>query len=262
MNFEDFKKKAQAGKEDKISSSGLMYRWQRFLSVRISWLLIKIFPNIKPNHISVFNILLTLFVFVLSFFAWDLGPFYMIIIQLLLLNFTSVLDKVDGEIARHKEIFTQQGVYYDLTYHFFYPFVFYFAVGYFWFLSTVEISILLFSIFLAILAMNSKMLGKLRHHVKYKVELESHGKIVSGLLADKKNKDKKPAFIKLINYLVFLIYDWTWNFYFVLIIWSLFNFKTAIFIYFMHLVLSIILIIKQIFFDHPRHGLYSKEDFN
>lgn len=261
MDFKSFRAKSQASKEDKINVSGFMYRWQRSLSVRISWTLIKIFPDIKPNHVSIFNVLLTLFILLLSFWSWNFGPFYMVIIQLLLLNFTSVLDKVDGEIARYKEIFTQQGVYYDLTYHFFYPFVFYFTVGYFWFLEMIEIRILLVAIFLAILSVNSKMLGKLRHHVKYKVNLESHGLVVKGLLSAKIEKKKKPAIVRLINYTVFLIYDWTWIFYFVLILLSLFNFSLALFIYLIHLLVSVFLILKQILFTHPKNGLYSKEDF-
>ncbi|PLX26226.1 hypothetical protein C0580_00330 [Candidatus Parcubacteria bacterium] len=262
MDFKSFREKSQAGKEAKISSSGFMYRWQRGLSIKISWLLIKIFPGIRANHVSVFNIILTLSIFLLSFWAWDFGPFYMVLIQLILLNFTSVLDKVDGEIARYKETFTQQGVYYDLTYHFFYPFVFYFVVGYFWFLETIEVPLLLAAIFVAILSVNSKMLGKLRHHVKYKVNLESHGKIVQGLLAEKKSKKKKPVLSRLINYSVFLIYDWTWFLYLILILMSLFNFYLALLIYILHLIVSMILILKQILIDHPDRGLYTKDDFH
>jgi len=262
MTFSEFKQKVQASKEEKIKHSSHMYRWQRWLSVRISWLLIKVFPRIRANHVSIFNILLILFVLVLCFWAWDSGPFYMAFIQLLLLNLTSVLDKVDGEIARYREEFTQQGVYYDITYHFFYPFVFYFVVGYFWFLSTIEIPILLIATFLAILATNSKMLGKLRHHVKYKIQLESHGSVVGGLAEKFKENKRKAVLLRLIDYVVFFIYDWTWTFYFIVIIWSLFDFRSAISIYFIHSILSIILIIKQILFDQPSRGLYSKEDFN
>lgn len=262
MDFKSFREKSQAGKESKISNAGLMYRWQRSISIRISWLLVKIFPGIKPNHVSVFNIILTLFVFLLSFWAWDFGPFYMVIIQLLLLNFTSVLDKIDGEIARYTEIFTQQGLYYDLIYHFFYPFVFYFVVAYFWFLSSLEIPVLLLGLFLAIIAVNNKMLGKLRHEIKYKILRSNQQNTIEGLIEiTKKSKNKKPIFLRLINYSVFLIYDWTWSIYFILIILSLFNFYIALLLYLAHVILSIFLMLKQILFDQAKNGLYSKSDF-
>lgn len=261
MNFQEFKNKSQAGKEAKIASGGLMYAWQRNLSVIISFLLIKLFPRISPNSVSISNILLLFIIFALSFWANNDNALLIVIIQLLLINFTSVMDKIDGEIARYKEYYTQQGVYYDLTYHFFYPFVFYFVLGYYFYVHTNNLIIVLLAMALAIIATNQRMLGKLRHHVKYKVVLEAHQNIIKDVNTAKKQHQKKPLLWRIVYYSIFLLYDWVWSWYLLIAIISYFNFYLAMYIYFIHLALSLFLFLKQILIDFPRKRLFSKEEF-
>jgi hypothetical protein len=262
MNFNEFRTKSQAGKESKIKTSSIMYRWQRHLSVRISWLLIKRFPKIKANHVSLFNVLLLLAIFLFTFFALKIGIFWTIVIQMILLNFTSVLDKVDGEIARYQNYFTQRGVYYDLVYHFFYTFVFYFVVGFYFFLITTSIFILLPTLFLAIVATNHKMLGKLRHHVGYKVLLEKHSEVIRDFVLTRVKSKRKARPIRVLNYLIFMMYDWTWTFYFLLIILSNFYFSAAVFIFFIHVIASIIMFLYQTLFSFPKKSLYTRDELN
>ena len=262
MKFSEFKVKAQAGKEDKIKTSSIMYRLQRFVSIRISWFLIKIFPGIKANHISLFNVCLLLAIFLMSFFAMKIGLFWTIFIQMILLNLTSILDKTDGEVARHQDHFTQRGVYYDLVYHFFYAFVFYFVVGFYFFVITKSIFMLLPTIFLAIIATNHKMLGKLRHHVGYKVLLERHGQVLKDFVPVRIKPKRKARPLRILNYLIFMMYDWTWTLYFLLIILSEFYFSTAAFLFFIHIIISIIMFLYQILFSFPKKGLYTREELN
>ncbi|MBT6691331.1 CDP-alcohol phosphatidyltransferase family protein [Candidatus Parcubacteria bacterium] len=262
MNFNEFRTKAQAGKEGKIKSSSIMYRWQRYLSIRISWLLIKVFPKIRANHVSLFNILFLLAIFLFSFFALKVGVIMTVFIQLILLNFTSVLDKIDGEIARHQEYFTQRGVYYDLVYHFFYTFVFYFVVGFYFFLNTANIFIWLPTLFLAIIATNHKMLGKLRHHVGYKVLLEHHGQIIKDFVPERVKPKRKARLWRVLGYLIFMMYDWTWTFYFLLIVLSYFHFSLAAFLFFVHVIVSIIMFLYQILSSFPKKGLYTRDELN
>lgn len=259
MTFKEFRSIVQAGKEAKIESSGMIYKFQRWLSAIISWNLIKIFPKIQANHVSIFNIILIWFVFIFSFWVGDLGRLIVIIIQLILLSISSLIDKIDGEIARYRKNFTQAGIYFDITYHFFYVFVFYFVIGYFFFFVSANIYVLLFSIWLGILMTYQKMLGKLRHHIKYKIELESHSNLVRDLnvASDQKTTAK---IVRLFYYLFFLIYDWTWLWFLLLTVLSKWQANLAYSIYIIHIFVSLIWVIKIILIDHPRRGLYSRLD--
>ena len=61
---------------------------------------------------------LTLLVLLLPVILYGYEYETVLIIQLVVFLFTSILDKVDGEIARVKKYFTQSGVYYDILFHF------------------------------------------------------------------------------------------------------------------------------------------------
>lgn len=258
MTFKEFKSTVQAGKESKIESSGFIYKAQRNLSAAISWLLIKMFPRIQANHVSVFNILLIWFVFIFSFWVADLGQLAVVIVQLILLNISSLVDKIDGEIARYRQRYTQAGIYYDMTYHFFYVFVFYFVIGYFFFFVSANIYILLFSIWLAILMTYHRMLGKLRHHIKFKIQLEAHQNIISDWISEPSKI--KSALVQRAYYLFFLIYDLTWVWFLFLAILSIWQPSLAYNIYIAHIMIALIWVIKIILLDHPRRGLYRGKD--
>jgi len=124
MKFREFKLVAHRGKEEKIKTSSWLYRFERNLSAYLSWGLIKFFPNILPNHISVANIFIIFIVLVTNIFVHESNAQTIIFWQIFILFLTSIIDKVDGEVARLKKHFTQAGIFYDRAYHFFYPFGF------------------------------------------------------------------------------------------------------------------------------------------
>jgi len=78
-------------------SDGLVSRWlNRPFSQRISWALLQLFPSIRPIHITLFNALLALTLIpVLTF-----GGVWGLILGGILFHVASVLDGVDGEMAR------------------------------------------------------------------------------------------------------------------------------------------------------------------
>lgn len=91
------------------------YALQRFPSIYITRLLLA--TPIKPNHITIIGFFIGLVGcgFVLQW-AWHLK---LIGIGLLYLNV--LLDKVDGELARYKKVYSLKGIYLDYTNHFIIP---------------------------------------------------------------------------------------------------------------------------------------------
>jgi CDP-L-myo-inositol myo-inositolphosphotransferase len=75
---------------------GLVSRWlNRPISQRITWLVIAI-PGIRPIHVTIFNALLAAPMFLLLLFGGHAG----LILGAILFQAASVLDGVDGEMAR------------------------------------------------------------------------------------------------------------------------------------------------------------------
>lgn len=262
MNFQEFKKIVHAGKEVKIKEGSYMYRIHRQISAVISWYLLKIYPGILPNHITVANVVCVLIVFLLALGENTTNVYWIIALQAILLNFTSVLDKVDGEISRYKKYPTQKGVYYDLIFHFLFPASFYFAFGYFFFILSDNINILLLSVLAGAIMSAEVASRKARHHVKYKLQLEG----VESKIHDYITRDDAPKgqslFMKLITYSIFFIYDWVWTFYaalvFISLLWSLLSLDLFVF----HLILTTIFSLYIILAKYPRTALYTREEMN
>lgn len=259
MNFSDFKNKVHAGKEEKIKNSSFIYRWQRFFSVFLSWLLIKIWPNILPNYISTFNVILLWLIFWLSFMMSTKNALVIVFVQLLLLGFTSVLDKIDGEIARYQNYFTQAGLYFDLIYHFSYAFIFYIILAYYFFISSGILLILWLSIFAGLLSAIYHMLGKIRHHIKYKITLEQHNQDIKDKIPESRSLSKSKI-IRLLDYAVFLIYDWVWVFYIVCLLISVFHFNLGQIIFSVHLLVTILRLLWELLWLYPRYKLFKNFD--
>ena len=120
MNTSELKLKAQRSKLSKIKSGGWLYRLERKLSFLISVILTRLFPNLSPNLVS-FTAVLTVFVALALSLVINLeNIYYIIFLQFFLLFFSSVLDKVDGELARIQDNYSQRGLYYDILFHLFY----------------------------------------------------------------------------------------------------------------------------------------------
>jgi len=261
MNFKEFKNIAHAGKEGKIRGGGVIYRTQRKISIIISWILIKVFPRILPNHITIGNVIIVFFIFSLIFIENYNNLYYVVFLQLILLNFTSILDKVDGEIARFKKYYTQRGIYYDLLFHFIYPFSLHSSMGYFFYLlSGKNLFILLLGFLLGSLMIVEVAIRKSRHHIKYKIELEKSQKLICDLEIYNSVSSPSSIPLRIVNYLVFFGYDWTWVFYLALIFLSFVFNELSINSFIIYMTISILFIFRKIMVTYPRH-LYSKDAF-
>ena len=87
------------------------YAFQRFPSIYITRLLLP--TRITPNQITLLGFIIGLLGCIFIFqFAWH---YKLIGVGLLYLNV--LLDKVDGEIARYKKIYSLRGIYLDYTNH-------------------------------------------------------------------------------------------------------------------------------------------------
>src|SRR5205085_331769 len=88
---------------------GLVSRWlNRPISQRITWLVLAI-PGIRPIHVTVLNGLLALPMFVLLLFGGHMG----LLLGAILFHTASVLDGVDGEMARATWRTTAEGASLD-----------------------------------------------------------------------------------------------------------------------------------------------------
>lgn len=109
----ELKEKTQKQKRGKTFLLAFGYEWHRNFSIYITWILLKFFPNIRPNQVSLLMLLTGLLgaLFILS------PDFSKVIFGFALIYLSFLLDKVDGEIARYKGIFSISGVYLDELYH-------------------------------------------------------------------------------------------------------------------------------------------------
>jgi phosphatidylglycerophosphate synthase len=85
----------------------------RLFSPYITWFLLKLFPGITPNMVSYLMLVTCIGALILllkGFFIWGGIVIY----------FSIVLDKVDGEVARMKNLYSFRGVFLDYQYHFVY----------------------------------------------------------------------------------------------------------------------------------------------
>jgi len=93
------------------------YLRHRELSIYITRFILRLTGGkIKPNHLSIFNIFFGLFLLLFIAMTRNQATF---ILLLILFYFSFLLDKVDGEIARYKDMRTLRGAYLDEVYHLF-----------------------------------------------------------------------------------------------------------------------------------------------
>lgn len=105
-----YRKTIFASKLEKIT---LQYGWwiPRLISVYITWALLKIFPGIRPNMVT----LIMLLVYMAAQYFFYQGA---LMIGGLVLYFGAILDRVDGEVARMTEIYSFKGIFLDAQSHF------------------------------------------------------------------------------------------------------------------------------------------------
>ena len=102
------------------------YLFHRKISIFFTRFFLR-FPSILPDHITVLMILISFcgfFILVLTEDVWY--SFF----ALLLFYLGFLLDKVDGEVARYRKIFSLRGIYLDDIYHLVIPSLL--LMGFFW----------------------------------------------------------------------------------------------------------------------------------
>ncbi|OHA58434.1 MAG: hypothetical protein A2571_01490 [Candidatus Vogelbacteria bacterium RIFOXYD1_FULL_44_32] len=261
LSFAAYREKVHTTKSARMEVDTI-YWLERHISVWLSYILIRLWPQILPTYVSVANVLLVLLVLVLNLGKPTGSIIGLTLVQLFLLRLATIGDKVDGEIARYRAYFTQAGIYFDLAFHFFYPFVFIFSIGYTFSLILNNPPLTIAVVVVAILMVHYRLLGKLRHHIRFKIQLENHG----GVLRDYREKNIRsvawPASFRFIRYLLFFIYDWTWFFYLLLILGLTFSPYAMAVIYCFYLAVLAFALLLQIFVIYPKHYLFSVDDFS
>jgi len=109
MNYLEFRKIALG---DKGSSGNHIYLIYRNISVPISFVIFK-YTNILPNQISVSMIILLVLGALLTLYS----HIYLKQIGYLLIFLSFIFDKIDGELARTRKIYSELGIVLDHIYH-------------------------------------------------------------------------------------------------------------------------------------------------
>ena len=258
ISFQEFKQQSQAGKGDKIRSAGLVYRLQRRLSVRLSWLIAKWLPGFRPNQLSAMNVVLVVLTVLLSLRQPVVASFA--VGQLILLWFSSVLDKMDGELARFRHHFSQAGIYYDLLYHFLYPLAFYVIVGLYFsgLFGSPVLAILSFAV--GMLASLYKMIGKLRHHIRFKIKLENHASAIADYRPINQNLPNLSFSQKVVEQTTLMIYGAVWVWYVALVIFSTIDALLAGTLFFLHLLVTFVVLLWRLLWTIPRYRLFTRAE--
>lgn len=127
FNVSQIREIGQAAKKEEYKSR--LAKWTlgygkwlpRLVSPYVTWAALKIFPGIRPNIISYMMLLICVGAQILL-----IKGFY--IAGGIVLYCSIILDKVDGEVARLRNIYSYRGIFLDFQYHFIYWLCF-FSVG-------------------------------------------------------------------------------------------------------------------------------------
>ncbi len=130
MKLQDLEKKTRKKGVEKSHPYAILFRKAALVFTRLI-----INTRITPNTISWLNILL---VFIAGFFFFLNKPLFLII-GILILYLINILDKVDGQLARYKKMFTDKGIFLDEQLHnILRPVIFIFlGVGFFIFQNSI-----------------------------------------------------------------------------------------------------------------------------
>ncbi len=260
LNFSHFRQIVHVTKRQRMESDWL-YALLRSVSVRCSFWLLSLFPSIRPNHVSLMMVLLVGGVLISNLYPFSVPAYLVLLTQLLLLQLASLCDRVDGEIARYQQHFTQRGIYYDRVFHFLYPFALYLAVGHY-FAQLHNLSWwLTLAMLLAILSVLVGIQGKMRHHIKFKILLEGHPELIRDLYPSSSTSPILGRGWRFFHYLVFMTYTWVSGLYLFLLILSQFSLYWSSGLYLLHAFISIVWFSYYLLVTYPSHALFSKQDF-
>lgn len=259
ISFSEFRNIAHEGKADRMRQDAL-YALGRQISVRFSYVIVRLLPRITANHISLANILVVIAVVMSNVLYGSVAAVTLVLIQLCAVQSAAIGDRVDGEVARFKNHLTQTGIYYDRVFHLLYPFALYVPVGYFFALLGGHHGFLVLATLLAALASLSNTADNFRHSIKYKIQLEGHEDAIRDFY-EKPSEDKRPYILfRIARYFVFMIYDWVWALYVVLVLLSVFAPGGALIAYAAHAGVSFAILLRHILVVYPRRSLFSRGD--
>ncbi|MBT4349484.1 hypothetical protein HOD19_01740 [bacterium] len=256
MNFREYKELVHAPKKDHMAGDRL-YRLERNISVRISWSLYKFLPFIQANHVTGLSFLILLVVFFSNFVRSVDWPGYFTIIQILALYLVVLTDKIDGELARAKELVTQKGVYYDYTVHLFYPFIFYFTIGHYFFSVSGQFLLFYLTILLSIITIALVEFRAIRILIGEIIQ-KNNLNIKDLVPRTNKKKTNWPLPIRLLNYLTFMLYAWILFYYLVVVFISVNNFELAYKLYAIHIIYCLVILAYRVFWQYPHQKLFKE----
>jgi phosphatidylglycerophosphate synthase len=118
---------------------------------------------ITPNQITVFNILLTF----IRFFLFASGNAFNILFGALLILFSEILDVIDGQIARYKNLCSLKGIFLDKVYHDFNYLSIYSGIGFGIYRNTLNIHYLFLGIIASIFIILTRNLFSYRKLVQF-----------------------------------------------------------------------------------------------
>lgn len=259
ISFQEFKTLVHGPKAERMKHDRL-YRVGREVSVRMSYTLARLFPFIRANHVSVATIVIVLGVLAANALYGSVSASVLILAQLAALQLAALGDRVDGELARYHHHISQRGIYYDRAFHFVYPFGLYLSTGFFFSYLTGYLEVLVFVTLLAVLAAFANMADNLRHSIKYKIELEKNQQHIQDLQVGAHPHSRPALLWRVGGYLVFMMYDWVWLLYVVLVVGALTGGAVWLLVYMTHLAISLLVLAHHILVVYPRRRLFSRED--
>lgn len=260
MPFTEFREKALQTKREKMRGDRL-YGLEREFAVRLSWLLFRLFPSIRPNQVTLLSCGLLLGTGVLAtVIIYDVnGATEYALLGFALLYAVSITDKIDGGIARVRELCTQKGMYLDRAVHCAYPAVFYFLVAtFFW---SVHSNAILFSLTLFAGLLTQMLVSQYEWRLLVGEKIRKEDSIIRDLYFSPHTKGRQLIFpLRISYYLTFMIYAWTLFFYAILTAVSVIAPQIAYVLYGAHIIGTIIVNVYIVFIHFPQRKLYTIEE--
>jgi len=173
-NITQLKEICQTQKRGKKLPIWFGYTLHRDISIYITKFFLMTFPRVKPDQITVMMLIISM---IGMYFIYQ-GDFWSRVVGVTLVYLGFLLDKVDGEIARYKKIFSYRGIYLDEIYHMLVPPAFLFFFFSFLFTNEYLVVLLFFSVIFTMLNRYNRkvidvMMGKVRNNENVFIEIKT-----------------------------------------------------------------------------------------
>ena len=193
--------------------------------------------------------------FSISLFEIGINYFWTPILQLGALYLITIIDKVDGEVARISNYHSQKGMYYDRFIHSVYPIVLYFVIAWYFFIQTENVLVFGATLILAILTSRLESFPETKEFIKKKIKREEAEGITLqdyGVASDNSQKTNIFLPFRILYYTTFMVYAWTIFYYLVLLIVSNYSFEVSLYLYYLHLAASLLVVGYRVLYSFPR----------